>query len=110
MSGTTLPEPVARVVAAINDADIDAFVDAFTPDGVVNDWGRVLTGPEGVRSWGQSDAIGAGARMTVVEATTDGDTTMITFDWRSSVFNGRSDAYVTVRDGKVAEFRIPPSH
>ena len=110
MSETTVPDAVARVVEAINAADIEAFVDAFTSDGVVNDWGRVLTGPDGVRSWGLSDAIGAGAQMTVVEAATDGDVTKISFDWRSSVFNGRSDAFVTVRDGKVAEFRIPPSH
>lgn len=110
MSESTLPEAVARVVAAINDADIEAFVDAFTTDGVVNDWGRVLTGPDGVRSWGLGDAIGVGAQMTVVEHSTDGDVSKVTFDWRSSVFNGRSDVFVTVRDGKVSEFRIPPSH
>ena len=45
--------------------------------------------------------------MTVVEATTTGDTTHIVFDWQSRVFNGRSEAYVTLVDGLIAEFRIP---
>lgn len=44
------PAVVERFVAAINEADTDAFVDCFTDDGYVDDWGRVLRGPQGVRS------------------------------------------------------------
>lgn len=107
---TDIPAPVRAVVDAINDADYDAFVAAFTEDGSVDDWGRVLTGPDGVRSWAQTDANGMSARMTVLDASTDGDVTRLHFDWKSDRFTGESNAYVTVRDGKVAEFRIPPSH
>lgn len=107
-SGIEAPAPVRAVVDAINAADTDAFVAGFTDDGVVNDWGRVLTGADGVRSWAESDAIGAGAKMRLLDATTDGDVTQIRFDWRSSVFTGESSAFVTVRDGLVSEFRIPP--
>ncbi|WP_420113667.1 nuclear transport factor 2 family protein [Pseudactinotalea sp.] len=107
---TDAPAPVQAVVDAINAADTHAFVAAFTPDGVVNDWGRVLTGPAGITSWAETDAIGAGARMRVIAATTIDDVTEIRFDWRSSKFNGESTVFVTVRDGKVAEFRIPPEH
>ncbi|MGV9409392.1 nuclear transport factor 2 family protein [Nocardia sp. NPDC003693] len=99
--------PVQAVVDAINAADTDAFVEAFTEDGVVDDWGRRLSGPAGVRDWANSDAIGAGARMTVTDAETDGPVTHIRFGWRSRVFNGDSEAFVTVRDDKVSEFRIP---
>ena len=63
-----LPAPVARFVQAINGGDTDAFVATFTETGFVDDWGRVLSGPVGVRSWAQSDAIGADARMTVLDA------------------------------------------
>lgn len=105
-----LPREVQRLVDAINSADTDAFVAAFTDDGVVNDWGRVLRGLSGVRSWADTDAIGAGARMSVLRASTDGDVTEIAFDWRSRVFNGESTAFVTVRDGLISEFRIPPVH
>lgn len=104
-----LPEAVARVVDAVNTADTEAFVQAFTPDGAVDDWGRVLAGPDGVRSWADSDAIGAGARMTVLSADTDGDTTHLRFEWSSRVFNGESEAYVTVSGDKVDLFRIPPA-
>lgn len=102
-----LPQPVAAVVDAINNGDEDAFVAAFAPDGYVDDWGRVLQGPEGVRSWAQTDAIGMRASMTVLSASTEGDTTHITFDWKSDRFNGQSEAYVTVSGDQVGAFRIP---
>lgn len=34
-----LPAPVRRFVDAVNSADTDAFVEAFTEDGYVDDWG-----------------------------------------------------------------------
>lgn len=107
-SDISLPGPVQAVVDAINAADTDAFVDAFTPDGSVDDWGRVLRGPDGVRSWAGTDAIGMEAQMTVLSAETDGDTTRIHFNWVSRRFTGESDAIVVVDGDKVASFTIPP--
>jgi hypothetical protein len=108
MAHISLPAPVQALVDAINNADTDAFVAAFLPDGYVDDWGRVLRGAEGVRSWASTDAIGAGASMTVLETSTTGDTTELRFAWRSRVFNGESSAFATVKDGKLSSFRIPP--
>ncbi|UOR01774.1 nuclear transport factor 2 family protein [Leucobacter allii] len=108
MSEPQLPQAVQRLVDAINAADTEAFVAAFTDDGYVDDWGRVLSGPAGVRSWAETDAIGAGARMTVLEASTSDDVTELRFGWSSRVFNGESSAFATVRDDRVAAFRIPP--
>lgn len=110
MSDVSVPAPAQAMVDAINAADTDAFVAAFTADGFVSDWGTVKAGPDGVRAWAGSDAIGAGARMTVLSAETSGDTTHIRFGWSSQVFNGESDGIFVVRDGKVASFTIPPSH
>lgn len=110
MSDVTLSTPVQAMVDAINAADTDAFVAAFTPDGFVSDWGTVKSGPAGVRSWAGSDAIGAGARMTVLSASTEGDTTRIRFGWSSRVFNGESDGVFVVDGDKLASFTIPPSH
>jgi len=103
----SLPPVLRAAVNAINAGDEEAFVAAFSPTGHIDDWGRVLKGHDGVRSWARSDAIGANARMTVLEATTAGQTTHIVFDWQSRVFNGRSEAYVTISDALIAEFRIP---
>ena len=110
MSQFVLPAPVQAMIDAINAADTEAFVDAFTPDGFVSDWGTVKAGPSGVRGWADSDAIGAGAQMTVLAAETDADTTRIRFGWSSRVFNGESDGIFVVEGDKLASFTIPPSH
>lgn len=102
-----LPPALQVAVDAINASDEDAFVTAFSPDGFINDWGRILKGRDGVRSWARSDAIGAGAVMTLTGATATGATTHIVFDWKSRVFNGQSEAYFTIADGLITEFRIP---
>jgi uncharacterized protein (DUF2235 family) len=110
MAETALPAPVQALVDAINDADTEAFVDAFTPDGFVSDWGTVKSGPDGIRAWADSDAIGAGAKMTVLSVETEENTTRIRFGWSSSVFNGESDGIFVVAGDKLASFTIPPAH
>lgn len=109
-SSIDVPEPVGRFVAAINDADTDAFVDVFTAAGFVDDWGRVLRGHDGVRQWAGSDAIGAGANMTILAAETSGDTVTTRFSWRSRVFNGESTGIFVLAGDRVASFTIPPNH
>lgn len=109
-SAVSVPAPVQRFVDAINAADTEAFVASFTEDGFVNDWGRELRGPDGVRSWAGSDAIGAGAQMQILEAETVGDTATTQFSWRSRVFNGTSTGIFVVAGDKLASFTIPPNH
>ena len=108
MATHNLPAPVQAVVDAINAADTDAFVGAFTVDGFVSDWGRRLDGPDGIRSWADTDAIGQGAKMTILSAETDGDTTTTRFGWASNRFNGESDGIFVIDGDKVASFTIPP--
>ena len=110
MTDAETPAAIRRFVDAVNSADTDAFVDVFSENGFVDDWGRVLRGPAGVRSWADSDAIGAGARMTLLSASVDGSTVRIHFDWRSRVFNGESDAIVELDGDRIAGFTIPPVH
>ena len=65
-------------------------------------------GRSGQRSWADTDAIGAGATVTLLHSETVGDTTEIRFTWSSRVFTGESSAFVTVDGDRVSLFRIPP--
>jgi hypothetical protein len=103
-----LPTPVQRTIDAINAADTDAFLASFAEDGVVDDWGRRFVGHDEIRGWSDREAIGAGARMTPTEGSTDGLVTTIVAEWRSSVFNGSSTFVFTVDGDRLAEMRIPP--
>ncbi|EFQ82201.1 hypothetical protein HMPREF0063_12725 [Aeromicrobium marinum DSM 15272] len=108
MTAPVLPAPAQRFVDAVNAADTDGFVATFTDDGHVDDWGRVLRGRDGVRSWADTDAIGQGAQMEVLDAETDGDTVRIRFSWTSRRFTGTSDGIFVVDGDHLASFTIPP--
>lgn len=105
---TALPGPIERFVSAINASDTDAFVALFTSDGFVDDWGRVLRGHDGVRSWAGSDAIGQQAQMEILSADTEGDTVTTRFDWTSNRFTGQSDGIFVLDGDHIASFTIPP--
>lgn len=108
METTPIPAPVAAFIDAINDGDTDAFAAVFEDAGTIDDWGTVYTGPAGIRQWAKTDAIGAQARMTLLSARTEGDTTTIRFDWRSGKFNGESTGIFVVRGDRLSSFTIPP--
>lgn len=89
MTEHTIPEPVASFLDAVNRHD-DAFLDAFAPAGVVDDWGRTFTGREQIKTWSDKEFIGSRGVLIVEEVTTDGDEIVVTGDWRSNHANGRS--------------------
>jgi hypothetical protein len=105
-SGT--PAPVQRFVDAINQADTEAFVAVFSSDGYVDDWGRVLSGHDGIRSWAGSDAIGMGAQMTILSCQVDGSRVTTRFSWSSDRFNGESAGIFVLDGDRIASFTIPP--
>ena len=90
MNDPDIPEPVAAFIDAVNRHDETAFLDAFTAEGTVDDWGRVFTGREQIKTWSDREFIGATGTLTPEEVTTEGDSTTIVGDWRSSHANGRS--------------------
>ncbi len=63
-----LPAAVQAFVDATNAGDSDAFVAAFTPDAVLDDWGRTFTGHDGVARWDVTDNIGKRSHFEAVSA------------------------------------------
>lgn len=107
MADITLPEPVASFVDAVNRHDEAAFLDFFTPEGVVDDWGRTFTGREQIKAWSDKEFIGSRGTLTVEEVTTDvPDTVTVTGDWRSQHANGRSAFTFTVDGDKLISMTI----
>jgi hypothetical protein len=101
-----VPEAVARAVAAANANDIDAFLASFTPDGVVDDWGREFTGPDAIRGWSDREFIGRKVSLEIRAVTQDGDATTITAQVGGDGFNGPSHFTFLVEDGRVARMTI----
>ena len=101
-----IPEPVARLLNAAGDHDTDAFLAAFTPDGVVDDWGREFTGADAIRSWSYSEFIGARVSLDVRNVGQPGDTTVVTAEVGGDGFNGPSHFSFVVAGDRIARMTI----
>ena len=103
---TDLPAAVASAIDAANRGDTAAFLGCFTPDGVVDDWGREFRGPEAITGWSDKEFIGVDVTLEVVAVTTEGDTTTVDARVGGSGFNGPSHFAFAVSDGLVARMTI----
>lgn len=106
MSAHEIPEPVATFLERVNAHDEEAFLDAFTPAGAVDDWGRTFTGREQIKTWSDNEFIGARGVLTVEEARVAGDEVTVVGDWRSNYANGRSRFVFEVDGDKLAKMTI----
>lgn len=106
MATENLPAPVAEQIAAINRGDVSQWLNLFTTDGVVNDWGRVFTGHEAIRAWSDKEFIGAKGQLTVKQSKVDGHEVTVDAGWKSDFYSGDSRFVFIVEREKVREMRI----
>ncbi|MEV2246412.1 nuclear transport factor 2 family protein [Streptomyces sp. NPDC049970] len=105
---TPLPPVVDAFLDAANAHDTDAWLRTFTPDGAVDDWGRVLSGHDAVRAWSDAEFIGARVTLDVTEVATgpgDADVTVLA-QVGGDGFNGPSHFTFTVQEGLISLMRI----
>ncbi|AXK85838.1 SnoaL-like domain-containing protein [Nocardia farcinica] len=108
---TQIPEPVATLITAVNSHNEAAFLDCFTADGYVDDWGRVFRGREAIDRWSRKELIGADGTLTVQSVTTTGDGEVVVVgDWRSNYANGLSSFAFAPAGDKVASMTIREAH
>jgi ketosteroid isomerase-like protein len=64
---SSIPTAISDFVETTNRADSAAFVDTFTPDATLNDWGTEFHGRDAIAGWNETDNIGVQAHFDVVE-------------------------------------------
>ncbi|WP_407317290.1 nuclear transport factor 2 family protein [Isoptericola halotolerans] len=106
MTELQIPAPVASFIDAVNHHDEDGFLDAFTPEGAVDDWGRVFTGRAAIKKWSDEEFIGARGILTPEEVSDDGDVVTVVGDWRSNHANGRSSFAFDVDGDSISRMTI----
>ncbi|MEU6853621.1 nuclear transport factor 2 family protein [Actinacidiphila alni] len=103
---TELSGPVATAVKAANDGDVESYLAAFTPEGAVDDWGRVFRGRDAIREWSDAEFIGKQVTLEVTAVRTEGPTTVVSAQVGGNGFNGPSDFAFTVEGDGITLMRI----
>ncbi|MER9893487.1 nuclear transport factor 2 family protein [Mesorhizobium sp. M0119] len=62
----TTPDAIRRFVEATNAGDTKAFLETFTADAFLSDWGRSFRGCDQIARWNQSDNIGVQSRLRIL--------------------------------------------
>jgi len=107
MAQDGLPAPIQRFIDTTNEGDSAAFVDTFTDDAYLNDWGREFHGRAGVRSWDSTDNIGVKSHFELVDAREGSPGTwIVTLTVTGDGFNGTGPMEFQLRDGRIASLRI----
>lgn len=102
----TSPAIVDTVLAAVNGADTDAFLDLFAADGTVDDWSSIYRGRQEIKTWSDRELIGAKARSALRSAEQHGNEASMMVDVGGDGFNGMSRFTFTVTDGRIRQMRI----
>lgn len=101
-----MPEPIASFWDAVNRHDDAAFLDAFTDDGVVDEWGRPFHGRERIKQWSDKEFIGSRGVLSRTQVEIDDNTIVVVGDWHSSWANGRSRFAFIVGGDKIKRMTI----
>ena len=100
------PRPVAAALEAANANDTAAFLACFTPDGVVDDWGREFSGPDEIREWSNREFIGVHVSLDVTALEQEDGSTTVTATVGGEGFNGPSHFTFDVRGDRVTRMTI----
>lgn len=85
-----LPAAVAVSIDATNRGDLQGFLDGFSEDGVVDDWGREFVGRDAIRGWGDREYLGKQVTLDVTSVRRDGDAIVVVAQVGGNGFNGPS--------------------
>jgi uncharacterized protein (TIGR02246 family) len=101
-----VPDPVARLLEAANDNDVDAFLATFADEGVVDDWGREFVGRDAIRAWSDREFIGQRVRLDVRDVRRDGEATVVSALVGGDGFNGPSQFSFLLDGDRVSRMTI----
>ncbi|ALB29505.1 ketosteroid isomerase [Companilactobacillus heilongjiangensis] len=106
---TNLPVAITNFIKATNNADSTGFVNLFTNDAVLNDWGTEYNGPAEIAKWNQTDNIGKKSHFELVDAKQNPDDSwIVNLEVSGNGFNGTSPFKMLVMGDQLKGVQILP--
>lgn len=103
---TKLHPAIEKFLQATNAGDYLRFLEAFSADAVIVDWGRKFAGREEIDRWNQLENIGTQNQIRVTGSRMSGQDTVLDVDVSGRGFNGSGTFTITVVDGLISSLVI----
>jgi hypothetical protein len=101
-----LPPPIECFISRTNMGDASGFVECFTSDAVIIDWGRRYEGHQGVAAWDKTDNTGVQSRISPIAIKPSKRGYLLTAKVTGNGYNGTGDLYFETSNGKIAALVI----
>ncbi|AZO28280.1 MULTISPECIES: nuclear transport factor 2 family protein [Mesorhizobium] len=102
----TTPDPIRRFVEATNAGDSEAFLETFTADALLTDWGRSFRGREQIARWNRTDNIGVQSHLDIVRIAPSDGACHVRIKVAGNGFNGEGDMTFTLDGDRIASLII----
>src|ERR1700754_4086750 len=101
-----LPPPVQAALAAANANDMEAFLDCFSENAVVGDWGWEFQGRDEIRAWSDREFIGRKVSLEVTAVLGRNGRTVIAGELGGDGLNGPSRLKFQIAADKVTRMTL----
>ncbi|WP_055045968.1 nuclear transport factor 2 family protein [Devosia sp. A16] len=104
---STTPSAIQRFIETTNAGDTAGFLDAFTEDAFLSDWGRDFTGRAGIANWNETDNIGVQSKFRLIEVEPNGaDAYTARLAVSGNGYNGEGTMAFTLSGGRISRLVI----
>jgi len=101
-----VPEVIQRFVDTTNAGDTAGFLDCFTENAFLSDWGREFTGRAGVSSWNDTDNIGVDSHLSIRNVVPEGHRYRLLVIVNGKGFNGEGTMTFTLAGDRISRLEI----
>ncbi|WP_208458394.1 nuclear transport factor 2 family protein [Burkholderia vietnamiensis] len=103
---TDIPQPIVKFIDSSNRGDAAGVVASFTPNAILDDWGRHFEGHAGVASWDRTDNTGVQSHIEPKRVKTRGDIVVVTVKVSGNGFNGTGRMRFQLEGERIAKLDI----
>jgi len=101
-----LEPPIRQMLDATNSADDAAFLDAFTEDATIDDWGRTFTGRDEIAGWNDRENIGVHSQIEATSVERHGEQIVVGVQVTGDGYNGGGAFTFTLAGDRIARMVI----
>ena len=97
-----LPDAVRDFFDATNASDTDRFLAAFSPDGAVDDWGRVFRGRDDIARWNDNENMGVDSHFELTGYEQRGELHIVGIQVTGKGYNGGGSMEFTLDGDRIS--------
>ncbi|MDV7757958.1 ketosteroid isomerase [Liquorilactobacillus mali] len=109
MNNVKLPEIINQFVEYTNARSSKDFINLFTENAVLNDWGRIFKGRYSISEWNKNENIGKKSQFEILgNRKTSSNSWLVQIKVTGDGFNGTGPMEFTIVGNLISSIKILP--